>query len=722
MSTLLWILLLIAVFSFAGFAVSRFGRWVDACCEYPEPKKSGEQWQIQPIYGKTILETDDGNGQEMKKAEEGRERILVCLSTSPSNRKVITAALKMAEAFGAALTAIYVKPAYYDDLPDTDRLRLQDNMRYAELKGASVTTIPGNDVPVRIAEFAALSGVTKVVIGRSGARRQHFWSKTPLTEQLLLQAPELDIYIIPDSAADLHRQTEKIRRTRLFRPTVKDSLLTLLFLAAATGTGLLFTLFGFSESNIITVFILGVLITSVVTVNPLYSAVSSLASVLLFNYFFIDPKFSFHTYETEYVVTFGIMLISSLITGTLANRLKENARQSAREAFRTKVLFDTNQLLQKAENTDDAIRIIADQTVTLLDRDVFVYVPEEDSPSVSVIRFRAPRTGGTTPRPDPEEKEIASWVFKNRVSAGTRLEHYGRAASQYYPIALNEHCYAVLGICLDGRPPEAFESSVLQSILGECAFALDGMRNAAEKERAAVMARNERLRSTLLRSVSHDIRTPLTSISGNASNLLSHYRQLDDETLRQIFSDIRNDSEWLIDLTENLLSLSRLENGQMGLNLSVEALDDVIEEALKHVDKDAEQHRISTLHDSSLPLVKADARLIMQVVINLVNNAVKNTPPGSAIEIETKCLEDTVTVSVRDDGPGIPDDRKPHVFEMFYTGKNTVADGRRGIGFGLALCKAVVEAHGGAITLTDNTPSGCCFTFSLPLEEVDIHE
>ena len=173
---------------------------------------------------------------------------------------------------------------------------------------------------------------------------------------------------------------------------------------------------------------------------------------------------------------------------------------------------------------------------------------------------------------------------------------------------------------------------------------------------------------------------------------------------------------------ENLLSISRIENGQMELHLSSEVMGDVIEEAIRHADRNAARHTLTVRHADEILLVDMDARLIMQVLINLINNAVKNTPEGSRITIESRRESAEAVVTVRDDGPGIPDEIKPHVFEMFYTGQNKVADGRRGMGLGLALCKSIVEAHHGAITLTDNEPSGCCFTVSLPMKEVQVHE
>ena len=658
----------------------------------------------------------------MEGHSEAGEHILVCVSPSPSNPKVVAAAARMAEAFHATLTAIYIKPTDTGALSEEDRIRLENNIRFAEQNGASVTTIIGDDIPVQVAEYAHISGTTKIVVGRSGIRRRHFWSKPPLTEQIILSAPDVDVYIIPDSAADLKQQQENSRLSERMRPTLKEAAYTLLLLIAATGIGLIFTRFGFSESNIITVFILGVLVISVVTINPVFSVVGSLASVLLFNWFFIEPRYSFHTYETEYAVTFAIMLISALITGTLANRMKQNARQSAREAFRTKVLLDTNQLLQKAGSPAEVIQTTARQIITLLNRDLVIYLRGENGALEGGTEFLVSWSSESAAAADVNEKEIAGWVFAHQRSAGFRLEQYGEAKAQYHPISLNGTCSGVIAIRLNRVPLEPFENSIVTSILGECALALENLRNAEEKERASMQVRNEQLRSNLLRSISHDIRTPLTTISGNASNLLSHYRQLDDETREQIFSDIYDDSEWLIDLVENLLSISRMENGQVTLHRSSEIMNDVIEEALRHVDRHAAEHDISVQDTDDILLVDMDARLITQVLINLINNAIKNTPAGSSIRIESRQTGGEAAVTVRDNGPGIADEIKPHVFEMFYTGQNKVADGRRGLGLGLALCKSIVEAHRGRITLTDNDPSGCCFTFYLPMKEVQVNE
>ena len=651
----------------------------------------------------------------------GSEHTLVCLSASPSNARIVRTAARMASAFGGSFTALYVRTPYSDKMDDDSKKRLQNNILLAEQLGANITTVYGEDVSFQIAEYARISGVTKIVIGRSNIKRRHFWSKPTLTERLTMIAPNLDIYIIPDSAADPKYKEKTYKLWQSLIPRPKDLLIMAAILVVTTLLSTALYQMNFTDSNVIPVYILGVLLTSLFTRGYFCGVVSSVISVMLFNYLFTEPRFTFHAYDSRYTVTFAIMLTASVITGTLASKLKSQAKLSAQAAFRTKVLLDTSQLLQKAQDNDDIINITATQLLKLLNRSVVMYSARDGKLSKGSY-FPAEQSDPAVDLFDETEQSAARWVFEHRQRAGATTDTLNGARCLYLAIRINNNVYGVVGIHTNGKPLDSYENSILLSILGECALAMDNNRNAMEKELAAVLAKNEQLRANMLRAISHDLRTPLTSISGNAGNLLSNFDKLDEATKVQIFTDIFDDAQWLISLVENLLSVTRIDEGRMKFNMSGQLMDEVIDEAIKHINRKGIEHNISVDYRDELLLGRMDAKLIIQVIINLVDNAVKYTPAGSDIRITAQQSDGFISVSVADNGDGIPDALKERVFEMFYTGDNKIADSRRSLGLGLYLCRSIINAHGGKITLTDNEPHGCIFTFTVPSGEVNINE
>ena len=632
------------------------------------------------------------------------EHILVCLSSSPSNARIIRTAARMARAFRGTFTALYVETSNTAEMSEEDKKRLQDNKRLAQQLGATIETSYGDDVPVQIAEFARLSGISKIVIGRSTIARKNIFSKPTLTERLISSVPNLDIHVIPDANTENSYQKRK-RKVQVDTIPLRDVLKSIVVLLVATLIGCGFDALG---------------LTAVITTNRLCGILTSVVSVLVFNFFFTTPRLTFHFDDPNYIVTFTIMFIVTLLSESLATRLKENAKQSAHTAYRTKILFETNQLLQKEQDENAVITATAGQLMKLLKKDIVVYLSdgkELDVPNVF-------RTVNSTQEDliSENEKAVADWVFQNNKHAGATTDTLSSAKCLYLAIRVNQHVYGVAGIAVNGIPLDSFENSVLLSILGECALALENIKNAKEKEEAAVLAQNEQLRANLLRAISHDLRTPLTAISGSAGNLLANYKKMDDELREQTFTDIYDDSMWLINLVENLLAVTRIEGGQVNLTRSIELMDEVVSEALKHINRKSKEHTIRVSSGKDFILAHIDAKLIVQVIINLVDNAIKYTPVGSVIKIHTEQKNKLVIVSVADNGPGIPDEQKPRVFDMFYSGANKVVDSRRSLGLGLSLCKSIVTAHGGTIFVSDNLPNGTVFTFTLPAGEVEIHE
>ncbi len=645
------------------------------------------------------------------------EHILVCLSSSPSNSRIIRTAARMAQAFKASFTALFVETPDFAAMTPENIQRLRANMRLAEQLGGKIETVYGTDVPFQIAEFARISGITKIVVGRSAARGR-IWGKQTLTEKLIAHAPQLDIYIIPDTASHTHYRP----RHKLGKGSLSDLAKSIGILALASLVGAFFDQQGFEESNIITIYVLGVLVISVVTTNRFYSLVSSLVSVLVFNFLFTDPRFSLQAYGKGYPVTFVIMFLAAFLTSSLAVKLKEHAKQSALVAFRTKLLFDLNQSLQQGKDRSEIIRATAEHLIRLLHRDIVVY-PAEEGHLLSPMLFCAdPEAGPEEDYLTDNERTVALWVLKNNKHAGATTQTLSGARCLYLAIRINDQVYGVVGMAAAAHPLDAAEKSMMLSILGECALALENAKNAKEKEEAAILARQEQLRANLLRSISHDLRTPLTSISGNASNFLSNGDKMDEETKHQLFTDIYDDSMWLINLVENLLSVTRLEENHLQLHLNSELVEDVIEEALRHINRKSVDYHITLEQEDDMLLARMDAKLIVQVLINLVDNAIKYTPAGTDITISTRAENGMAVISVTDTGGGIPDEMKPRIFDMFYSGAHRIADSRRSLGLGLSLCKSIVTAHGGTISVADHQPHGTVFTFTLPMEEVTIHE
>ena len=659
--------------------------------------------------------------EKMQTEYRTHEHILVCLSSAPSNEKIIRTAARMAGAFRCGFTALFVETKAFQWMNARDKQRLQGNMRLAQQLGASIETVYGDDVAYQIAEFSRLSGVTKIVLGRSGIPHRLLLRKPSLTERLIELTPELDIHIIPDNGVNRLLDTKHREVMHMPSISVLDLLKSAGILILVTLIGLLFYNFGFTEANIITLYILGVMLISVYTRSSICSFVASIASVLTFNFLFTVPRFTLQAYDSEYPITFLVMFLASLLTGSLASKLKSHAKRSAQVAWRTKLLFETSQNLQRTHTQEEIISVTAKQLLKIFQRDIVVYSIDEKGllePEIFLVDEAASPQRYTTDK----EREVARWVLSNNKRAGAGTETLPDARCTYLSIRTGERVYGVVGIAASDKPLDSFESSILLSVLGECALALENQKNVEEKEAAAVIAKNEQLRANLLRSISHDLRTPLTSISGNASNLLSNGPLFDAKTKEQMYADIYDDAMWLINLVENLLSVSRLEQGRMNLHLSTELIDEVVAEALRHINRKRAEYHFHVQSSDDYLLAQIDAKLIVQVLINILDNAMKYTPPGSDIEIGWKQEGKFIYISVADNGPGIPDQAKPHIFDMFYSASNQIADSRRSMGLGLALCKSIVNAHGGEIMVSDHKPHGSIFTFSVPAGEVELHE
>ena len=547
-----------------------------------------------------------------------------------------------------------------------------------------------------------------------------FKTKKTLVDKLTEIAPNIDIYIIPDNSKQ--KQTKIKLKANLYKFDMVDIAKTFGILFLSTILALIFFEFGYSEANIITIYIFGVLLTSITTSGKRCGILMSILAVLTFNFLFTDPRFTFQAYDKSYPVTFAVMFISSIVTSKLATKVKLEAQQSTRKAYRTEVLLETSQKLQIAKSKEDIFNKTAYQTKKLLDKTIILYKSEKGVLAEPLV-FKHENDKDVLEYISEEEKAVAQWTLKNKKHAGATTNTLPGAKCLYLSIRNHEKAFGVIGIPLEKDEfLEAFEKNLLIAVLGESALALEKEEINQSKNKIYIKAEQEKLRSNLLRSISHDLRTPLTSISGNAGILINNSEILSEEKKKSLYLDIYDDSMWLINLVENLLSITRIENGTMKINTEPELVEEVIEEAICHINRKVSEHKINTVIEDDLLMAKMDSGLIIQVIINIINNAIKYTPKDSIITITSKRKNNMAVIEISDNGKGINEESKEKLFDMFFTDNNKFGDGRRGLGLGLALCKSIIDAHEGCIYVRDNKPNGAIFGFTLHIEEVKINE
>lgn len=653
-----------------------------------------------------------------EKKENASEHIMMCLSTSPSNAKVIRQAAKLAKAFHGRLTAFYVETSDYANMEADDVFRLKENRKLAERFGAKTVTSFGNDIVEQIAEYAKVARVTKIVLGRSYTKRMLFSVKETMSERLSELVPNLEIFLIPDNYEKKYVSKKKKRKPVKQKYIVGDVGTGIVILAAVTLISLLFERWGFEEANIIMMYVLGSMMMALVGKHMLTGILYSIVQIITFDFLFTDPKYTLIFFNAGYVITFLIFFAVSTVIAALVKKVKAIAKLNTEKAYRMSILLETSQILQRAKTAEEIGRDTAKQLGRLLNRSVCCFIgnPEERCrPLLYEIPDRRIVLSG-------QELAVAVWTYKNNKSAGATTSTLPGARNLFLAIRNGEKVFGVAGISMQKTVLTSFEESVMLALLNESALAFEKEEGIRKEREMAIKLDQEKLRANLLRSISHDLRTPLTSISGNASNLLSGGNHFDEETKRLLLSDIYDDSMWLINLVENLLSVTRIEAGKMNLNMTTELMDEVITEAIRHVERKSKEHIITVEGTEELLLAKMDAKLMVQVVINILDNALKYTPKGSHINIAAEKSGNCIRVSVADDGPGISENDKKHIFEMFYSGANKPADSHRSLGLGLALCKSIITAHGGEIRVFDQLPHGTVFRFTLPAEEVQVHE
>ncbi len=632
------------------------------------------------------------------------ERLLVCVGPSPTSAKVIRTAKRMASAMHAQWIAVHTETASLGRMDDRSRHRLGLHLKLAERLGAETVTITGEDVAEEVVRYAQSRNVTKIVIGKTGYTPWYrFWRRS-MVDRLIARSGDIDVYVIRGVEENLGAPPPLARKPWTWRGYASAGGL----LTVATGIAWGVDALGLTDPNIVMTYLLAVVLTAVwFGRGP--GIVSSVLAVLLFNFFFTTPYYTFVVDDPQYVYTFTVMLVVALIVSTLTVRIRNQVKLARERERRTEVQYRVSQALASTPGRFQIAVTAEEQLATIFGGEVVLFAVEDGS-----LRPLVRRGHGFAET--PAELEAARWVFQHRQTAGRGTDTLPNCQALYLPLQGADVTVGVLGWrpLDDGDLLNIERRQLLETFATQIALALERDRLAHEAQRILAEADAERLRSSLLSAVSHDLRTPLAAIAGSASALLE--KQLDSETQKELARTIYEESDRLSRLVENLLHLTRIESGSMKVGKQWQPLDEVVGSALRRVQSAMRSHRIETSIPAELGLVHIDGLLIEQVLVNLLDNAAKYTPADTTITVSAERSGPAVEVAISDRGPGLDDLERERVFDKFYRSSRVPSDRGRGAGLGLAICRAIVQAHGGRIRAESREGGGTRFAFTLPLD------
>lgn len=635
-----------------------------------------------------------------------RERLLVCVGPSPFAARLARATQRMAANLRAPWVAVHVETPADAGLAAEGRAYLQAAMHLAEQLGGEVATLSGANVAEELIHYARSRNVTRIVVGKPKQPGWKEWLRGSLVYRLTRLCGDIDIYVISgDESAPAGPPARPAAAPR-----------SRLEYAWSVATVLVCTLASWllsphlAPTNLVMIYLVGVVVVSL-RLGHGPSILASILSVAAFDVFFVPPHFTFAVGDTEYLLTFAVMLSTGLIVATLTNRVRFQIESARRRERRTAALYAVSRQLAATQGRQQIARVAAQHVAAAADAKAAVLLPDADGRLVPL----GADVGGFAP--SSHDHAVAEWVLRHGQTAGQGTETLPGAEGLYLPLPASHGTVGVLGVLAagDGRliaPEQLHLLEVFADLIGLAVERADLTR---EAERIQLQMETERLRSSLLSAVSHDLRTPLSVITGAASTLLEGGETLGPEVRTELLTSVLNDAERLNRLVANLLDMTRLESGALEVHKQWQSLEDVVGAALARLTRPLRDHPLTTRLPPDLPLVAIDELLVQQVLVNLVENAAKYAPAGTPLEIAAGWDLGVIWVEVADRGPGLPPDDLQRVFTKFY--RTPDATGRPGTGLGLAICRGIVELHGGTICAENRAGGGAVFRFTLPLPD-----
>jgi two-component system sensor histidine kinase KdpD len=628
------------------------------------------------------------------------ERILACIGPDPISPTVVRAAKRLASLMDAPWMAVTVERSG-TSLDDAARQRLDEAMRLAESLGAETQTLTGDDLPAELLRFAKFENVTQIVIGRSHGGFFNELLRRSLPHELVRRTQDIAIHLVTREVEPL-AAVRVAWRHRVVAIGPLPFIYATLAVAAALGVGEVLTNLT-PIPNLSMVFLLAVLVTAV-SFGIWPAIYASLLSFLAYNFFFIAPLYTFTVAEPYELLALVIFLVVAVVSAALAGRVRQQAQVSTIRMRAMRRLYEFTRQLSSLATLDEVAEGAASEIHASLGRPVVVMLARDDD--VSLTAAWPPEDAL-----DAAAMTAARWAFSHVEPAGADTGTLPVIPWYFVPLRIGQKTLGVVGVAKekDTAPLDSEARALLETLVEQTAAALERASLAREMVSARTATETERVRNTLLASVSHDFRTPLSSILGSATSLIDYGDKLDPAAQKELLGQIKTEAQDLDEMVRNLLAIARIDAGALELRRDWLDLREVVERVVSAARRHGARQNIEIALPAELPLVRADATLAEQAIGNVVSNAVAHTPPETSVVINASVDSDSVALGVTDQGPGIETAALPHIFEKFVKGPDageTRADGSQGTGLGLAIAKGIMDAHGGAIEAVSPVANG----------------
>ena len=631
------------------------------------------------------------------------ERLLVCISGGPSSERLIRTARRLAEELKTEWYTLYVETAENDKITQENRERIWRELRLAESLGAKeVTTLRADSAPEAIIDYARRHKITKVIVGRPTRPRWRELLRGSFVDQILRRSKEIDVYVVSGAEIGQKRGTAQAQSSK---GSWRSYLASMLLVAGATVVSKIASEF-LSPTNMIMLYLLAVVVAALrLGFRP--ALFTALLGVLTFDFFLIPPYLSFAVEDTQYLITFAGLLTVGAVISTLVARARNQTETIRIREIQTTNLYALSRDLASAVSLNDILNKVIRHVSETIPGQIAILLPEGES-----LDQRAGSSGFSL---GEKEKSVALWTFRNGQMAGRGTETLSSAELLFIPLQAGGRVVGVMGMKLtnsdEGLAPE--RRRLLEAFSSQAALAIERAYLAQEAEQAQLLQATERLERSLLNSISHDLRTPLSSITGALSSLRDEGNVLDPAPQRELIELAWEEAGRMNRFISNLLDITRMEAGALRIKKEPYDVQDLLGSCLNALEPRLKERKVKIDIPSSLPLISMDSVLMAQVLINLLDNALKYSPPKGIIEVDVRTRDHWLEIGVADQGPGIPEEYLVQVFNKFFRSNRT--EEVSGTGLGLAISKGIVEAHGGKIWAENRPGGGAKIVFMIPL-------